>query len=185
MKYMLSGGFESRPLMRLSLGLTFVFLVFFVVSSFAVYFSKMSLDPSSVTDYYLGSEETFRPARTFGSMLEVAHAHLAMMAVVLLMLTHLFIFAPFSMRTKAWMISLAFAFALLDEGGGWLVRFVDPSFAVVKVAGFIGLQATLLFLLATLGVFVIRGGRRAEKPNPVLLGNETIEDVEEEEERHS
>jgi len=184
MKYMLSGGFESKPLMRLSLGLTFAFMVLFVVSSFALYFSRMSLDPASVVDYYLGSEETFRPARTFGSMLEVAHAHLAMMAVVLLMLTHLFIFAPFSLRTKAWTISLAFVCALFDEGGGWLVRFVHPSFAVLKVAGFVGLQATLLFLLGSLGMFILRGGRPAGRFHPVLLGNDTIEDVEEEEERH-
>jgi len=183
-KYMVSGGFESRPLMRLSLGLTFVFLVLFVVSSFAVFFSKMSFDPRSVVDYYLGSEETFRPARTFGSMLEVAHAHLAMMAVVLLMLTHLFIFAPFSFRTKAWMISLAFVFALLDEGAGWLVRFVDPSFAVLKIAGFAGLQATMIFLLAALGMFILRRNRPRTRAAEVLMADETMEDVEAEEEHH-
>ena len=184
MKYMTYGGFQNQMLMRLTLGLTSTFLVLFVGSACALYFSKMSLDPASVAAYYNGSEVDFRPARSFGSMLEVTHAHLAMMALILLMLTHLFIFAPFSRRTKIWSISLAFVFGLLDEGGGWLVRFVDPSFAPLKVVGFIGLQGTLLFLLGTLGVFVLRGG--GDQPtSAITLPSETVEDVVAEEEQTS
>jgi len=182
MKYMAYGGYESQPLMRLTLALTSVFLLLFVGSAFALYFSRMSLDPASVIAYYNGSEADFRPARTFGSMLEVSHAHLAMMALILLMLTHLFIFAPFSRRTKLWSITLAFAFGLFDEGGGWLVRFVDPSFAPMKVVGFVGLQATLLFLLGTLGLFIMRGGSR-DPGSSITLPTETVEDVVEEEEQ--
>lgn len=184
MRYMQSGGYESQPLMRLSLGLTSVFLLLFVVSAFGLYFSKMTLDPASVVEYYNGSEADFRPARSFNSMLEVAHAHLAMMAVVLLMLTHLFIFAPFKRPTKVWTISLAFVFALLDEGTGWLVRFISPSFAPLKVVGFAGLQATLLFLLSVLAVFLVQGRRRSAAADKVLLSSETIDDVVEEEEHH-
>ena len=182
MKYMAAGGYENQPLMRLTLGLSLVFLVLFVGSAFALYFSKMSLDPSSVVEYYNGSVEDFRPARSFGSMMEVTHAHLAMMAVILLMLTHLFIFAPFSRRTKVWSISLAFVFGLMNESGGWLVRFIDPAFAPVKVVGFAGLQITLLFLLGTLGVFIVRSARQAH-PLSVTLPSETVEDVEDEEEQ--
>jgi len=182
MKYMASGGYEQQPLMRLTLGLTLVFLVLFVGSGFTLYFSKMSLDPSSVVDYYNGSEADFRPARSFGSMMEVTHAHLAMMALVLLMLTHLFIFAPFSRRAKVISISMAFLFGLLDESGGWLVRFVDPLFAPLKVIGFVGLQGTLLFLLGTLGVFIVRSAPRPS-PSSITLPSETVEDVESEEEQ--
>jgi hypothetical protein len=182
MKYMLTGGYENQPLMRLTLGLTLVFLVFFVATGFTLYFSKMSLDPASVVEYYNGSEEDFRPARSFGSMVEVSHAHLAMMALVLLMLTHLFIFAPFAKRTKIISIVIAFVSGLLDEGGGWLVRFVDPAFALLKVIGFIGLQGTLIFLLATLGIFVFRSGGR-EHASHITLPSETVEDVVDEEEQ--
>ncbi len=180
MKYLTTGGYEQQPLMRLTLGLTLVFLTLFVVSAFMLYFSKMSLDPASVVAYYNGSEAEFRPPRTFGSMLEVTHAHLAMMALVLLMLTHLFIFAPFSRRTKILSVSLAFAFGLMDESSGWLVRFVDPAFALLKVIGFAGLQATMIFLLASLGVFVLRSARR-QQHSPITLPSETVDDVVEEE----
>ncbi len=181
MKYMQSGGFQNHSLMRLTLGLTLVFLVVFVVTGFALYFSKMSLDPASVVAYYNGSEEDFRPPRTAGSMLEVTHSHMAMMSLILLMLTHLFIFAPFSRPVKVWFISLAFVFGLLSEAGGWLVRFVDPAFAIVKVIGFSGLQTTLLLLLGALGMFIFGPGRRAEMSS-VTLPSETVDDVVEEEE---
>lgn len=156
MKYMQTGGYQNQALMRLTIGLTLVFLVLFTATSVAIYFSKMSLDPDSVVQYYNGSEEEFIPARSTQSMLEVSHGHLAMMALVLLMLTHLLLFAPFSRRAKVAFVSAAFASGLMSEAGGWLVRFVDPSFAVVKVVGFVGLQASLVFLLTSLAVFLLR-----------------------------
>ncbi len=164
MKYMNNGGFESQPLMRLTLGLTLVFLVGFWVSNFAMYFSRMGLRPASVVAYYNGSEEDFRPARSTGSMIEAAHMHLPMMGIVLLFLTHLAIFAPFGRRAKAALILTTFASAALEEGGGWLVRFVSPDLAFVKVVGFLGLQASILFLLVTLAVFLAR--RRAGPSAP-------------------
>jgi hypothetical protein len=145
--------------MRLSLGLTLVLLVAFWATNFAMYFSRMGLDPASVVAYYNGSEADFRPPRSAGSMLETAHAHLPMMAVMLLLLTHLVFFVPLARAAKAALTVAAFAFALLDEGGGWLVRFVSPSFASLKVAGFLGLQACLAFLLATLGIALVQGRR--------------------------
>lgn len=156
MKYLQNGGYQNQALMRLTIGCSLVFLTIFTVTNFALYFSKMSLDPASVAAYYNGSEDDFRPARSAQSMLEVSHSHMAMMAIVLLLLTHLLLFAPFSRRSKVSFILAAFASGLLSEAGAWLVRFVHPSFAVVKVAGFVGLQTSLMFLLASLAVFLLR-----------------------------
>ena len=69
MKHMEKGGFQSQPLMRLTLGLTLLFLVGFWITNFAVYFSRMGLWPSSVVAYYNGSEADFRPPRSAESML--------------------------------------------------------------------------------------------------------------------
>jgi len=49
---------------------------------------------------------------------------------------------------KAWLIAVPFGSALLDEGSGWLVRFVSPSFAILKVVGFLALQISLALLVA-------------------------------------
>ena len=147
MKYMESGGFQNHPLMRLTIGLTLLLLVGFWVTNLVLYLSKMGLSPESVVSYYNGSEEEFLPPRTMGSMLEVTHAHLAMMAMVLLVLTHLVIFSPFGKGLKLFFVWATFGAAIASESGGWLVRFVSPSLAPVKIVGFFALEALLGTLL--------------------------------------
>jgi hypothetical protein len=181
MRYMQSGGFQNNPFMRLTLGLTLVLLLGFTATNFMLYFAKMDLSPASVVSYYNGNEEEFRPARTYQSMLEVTHGHLAMMALVMLLLTHLVIFAPFSRGRKVAIILAAFGSSLLSEASGWLVRFVDPAFALLKVASFLVLQASLLFLLGALAVYLWRGKQRQMELQAVMLGGETEEELEEEE----
>jgi len=161
MKYLQDGTHQNQPLVRLSLTLTMALLLAFWVTNFAMYFSRMGLDPATVVAYYNGSEAEFRPPRPLGSMLETSHAHLPMMAVVLLLLTHLLIFVPAPRAAKVALIACTFVFAALDEGGGWLVRFVSPALAPVKLAGFLGLQACLGLLLAALLVSVARSRRLA------------------------
>jgi len=175
MKYMQYGGMQNQPLMRLTLYFTLFFLFGFWVTNFAMYFAKMSLTPQSVVDYYLGSEAEFRLPRTYQSMLEVTHTHLPMMALVMLVLTHLLIFSAFQYRTKVTFISLAFLAALLHETAGWLVRFVHPAFAWLKVTTFVVMQAMLAFLLGALLLLLWRGqrgqgngGEKTQLPNATM-----------------
>ena len=69
------------------------------------------------------------------------------MGMLLLVLTHLLLFVPLRANTKAWLIALPFFAAILDEGAGWLVRFVHPLFAYAKIAGFLLLQGSLAALI--------------------------------------
>jgi len=156
-KYMQNGGFQNQSLMKLTLLLALLFLSGFWVTNFALYFSKMNLRPQSVKDYYLGSAEFYTQPRTYQSMLEVTHSHLPMMALVVLLLTHLLIFAPYSFKTKVVFIVSGFMLAFLNESAGWLVRFVSPAFAWLKVAAFVSLQAVLGFLILALAIFLISG----------------------------
>ena len=163
MKYMEKVGFQNHPLMKLTLALTVLFLVGFWVTNFLLYFSKMSLTASSVQNYYLGSEAEFLVARSYQSMLEVTHMHLPMMAIVVLLLTHLLIFAPFRHGAKLAFIFTTFLSALLSEGSGWLVRFVSPEFAYLKIAGFLTFQGCLAFLLVALAWFLAKSPTRKSK----------------------
>ncbi len=160
MKYMQEGGFQNNPLMRLTLGLTLALLLGFWATNLAMYFSRMNLKPSSVVTYYNGSEEDFRAPRSAGSMLETTHMHLPMMGVVLLLLTHLAIFVPLSRGARVGLILTAFGSAVFEEAGGWLVRFVSPDFAPLKVIGFVGLQSAIALLIFALGVFLFGASRR-------------------------
>jgi hypothetical protein len=155
-KYLQNGNFQKQPLMRLTLSLSLLFITGFIVTNFLLYFNKMGLTPQSVVTYYIGSEEEFVPARTYQSMLEVAHGHLPMMALVLLLLTHLAIFAPFSQGGKVAFVLIAFLSTLLNEASSWLVRFVDPAFAYLKVGAFVTMQGSLIFLVVVLWIFLWR-----------------------------
>lgn len=164
MKYLQTGGFQHNPLMRRTLAFASIFVAGLWLTNFAMYFTRMGLEPSSVTAYYRGSEEDFKPPRSAASMLETTHSHLAMMGLVVLLLTHLVIFAPYEDRTKRLVIAAGFSSALLDEGSGWLVRFVHPSFAWLKIAAFLAFQGVLAFLLATLGAFLWSASQAQHEP---------------------
>jgi len=156
MKYMVSGAYRVSGIMRLTLGCTLVFLVFLWATSAMLYFQRMSLDPNSVVAYYRGSEQEFAAPRTYGSLLEQSHAHFAMMSMVLLLLTHLAIFIPWPIKLRIALVLATFGAALLGELAGWLVRFAHPGFAVLKVAGFLGLQLGLAVLMIGLGWYLLR-----------------------------
>ncbi|MCM2304151.1 MAG: hypothetical protein NDJ72_05575 [Elusimicrobia bacterium] len=159
MKYMQTGGFQNHPLMRMTLAWTLLFAAGLWVTNAAMYLKRMDLTPSSVQAYYLGDAEEYSQPRSAASMLEVSHAHLATMGIMVLLLTHLAIFAPWEDRTKRWIIGLGFGSALLGEASGWLVRFVSPAFAVLKVACFLTLQSVLAVLIAVLAMFLYKAGQ--------------------------
>ena len=163
MRYLERGGFQSNPFMRLTLGFALVLLAGFWVSNLALYFAHMTLDPASVVAYYRGDEARYMAPRSAESMLEVTHMHLPMFALVLLLLTHLLVFAPMHNARKTALIVASFVSALLMEAAGWLTRFAHPGFAWLKVIAFIAFQLLLGGLIVGLAVFLVRGRRH---PHP-------------------
>jgi hypothetical protein len=158
-----TGGFQNKPLMRMTLAWTLVFAAGLWATNAAMYFQRMSLSPKSVEAYYLGSAEEYSQPRSAASLLEVSHAHLATMGVMILLLTHLALFAPWEDRTKKWVIGLGFGSSFVGEGSGWLVRFVSPSFAILKVACFVTFQAVLALLIGVLAAFLYRAAAHSRK----------------------
>ena len=163
MKYLQQGGFQHNPLMRLTLGLALVLLAGFWVSNLALYFAHMSLDPASVVAYYRGDEARFMAPRSAESLLEVTHMHLPMFALVLLLLTHLLVFAPTHNAKKAALIVASFVSALLMEAAGWLTRFVHPGFAWLKLGAFVVFQLLLGGLVVGLALLIARGPRHPKR----------------------
>lgn len=166
MKYMQHGGFQHRAPMRLTLALSDAFLAGLWLTGFGMYFQRMGLSPASVREYYLGSPDGFSNPRSYASMLETAHAHFGMMAVVLLLLTHIVLFADLSEKKKKLAAWAAFSTAFLQEAAGWLTRFVHPDFAVLKVAGFLAFQAVLGWLVWTVAAFLYAAAREEAPAQP-------------------
>lgn len=162
MKVLQTGGFQTQPLMRLTLGLTLALLAGFWVTNVAMYFAHRTLDPATVVAYYRGDEANFVPARSALGLLEVTHMHLPMFAMVLLLVTHLLVFVPFDRRAKVAVIVGTFLSALLMEGSGWLVRFVHPAFAWLHVGSFVAFQLLLAGVLIALAGFLASAAREKD-----------------------
>jgi hypothetical protein len=152
MRFVITGEWSKNNLLRLILALFLVYVALFWTTNWILYFQKMTLDPASVVEYYRGDPglEFGQPPRPLGALAEVAHFHLFAMGVLVMTLTHLLLFLPIAPAAKATLVIVAFASALLDEGAGWLVRFVHPGFAPLKVAAFLVLQTALFGLVVAL-----------------------------------
>jgi hypothetical protein len=144
---MVTGEWSRNRLLQVIVILYSIYVAGLWITNALLYFAKMSLTPASVVAYYLGDESQFLSPRSYQGLLEVSHFHLFAMGMLLLVLTHLMLFVPIASRWKIWLITVPFASALLDEGASWLVRFVHPGFAWLKIAGFLLLQTSLATLV--------------------------------------
>ena len=147
MRFVITGEWNRNRLLQTIVSLYALYVGALWLTNTLLYFQKMSLSYASVVDYYLGNEERFLTARSYQGLLEVSHFHLFAMGMLLLVLTHLMLFVPLRPKTKAWLIAVPFLSGFLDEGAGWLVRFVHPGFAYAKIAGFLLLQTSLATLM--------------------------------------
>ena len=160
MRFVVTGEWSRNRLLQTIVVLYVIYVFGLWITNLLLYFQKMNLSPASVVEYYLGAEERFLQPRSYQGMLEVSHFHLFAMGMLLLVLTHLMLFVPVGNGTKAWLIAVPFFAAFLDEGSGWAVRFIHPGFAVVKVAGFLLLQGSLLALMLISLHAIFRGSAR-------------------------
>jgi hypothetical protein len=168
-RFVVTGELNRNRLLQVIVALYCTYVALLWLTNALLYFHKMDLTVASVAGYYRGSEELFLSPKSYQGMLEVSHFHLFAMGMLLLVLTHLMLFVPLRAAQKAWLIALPFAAGLLDEGAGWLVRFVHPAFAVAKIAGFLLLQASLAALVAISLWSVFSGSQRhygASAPPP-------------------
>jgi len=141
-------GEQNRQLLLNTLILMFLgYIVLLWISNALLYFHKMDLTAASVVNYYLGSEEEFTHPKSYQSMLEVSHFHFFAMGMLILTLTHLMIMTTMPVSVKVWLSTVVYIAAIADEIGGWLVRFVHPSFAYFKIGAFVLLELSLAALV--------------------------------------
>jgi len=147
MRYFVSGDQQRKSLLNALILMFLAYIVLLWVSNGMMYFHRMGLTADSVVTYYLGSEQQFTQPKSYAGLLEVLHFHLFAMGMLAVTLTHLMLMTDFSIRLKIWLSGLVYSSALADELGGWLVRFVHPSFAYFKIGAFLVLELSLAALL--------------------------------------
>ena len=162
MKFFISKDIRKNDLLKLVVVLTTIFFVFLWLTNILL-FLKVGFSYESVVEYYRGSEESFRPPRSYLGLLEEAHFHFFSMAVLLVTLNHLFLFTGRSSAEKLLVIIASYGSAFLDIAGGWLVRYVSAEFAYVKIGSFVVLQICLAYLMAAVTIYLYRDKPPGEK----------------------
>jgi len=146
LRFFISPDIRKNTLLRLVIVFTVIFFVFLWLTSLLLYL-EVGFSPEGVAEYYRGSEEDFRQPKSYLGMLEEAHFHFFAMAIILVTLNHLVLFTGIGNRWKLVLIVSSFTSALGDIIAGWLIRYVSPVFAYLKIGSFLVLLTTLAILM--------------------------------------
>ncbi len=162
MRFFISNDIGKNDLLKLVIVLTLSFFFFLWLTNLLLYF-EIGFTYEGVVQYYRGSEENFRPPKSYLGLLQEAHFHFFSMAILLVTLNHLILFMNFTKAWKLTVILASFLSAFGDITGGWLVRFVSPHFAYLKIVSVIVLQLSLGYLIAAVCVFLFTKNNERNK----------------------
>ena len=158
MRFVITGEWSKNGLLQLIIVIFVLYVAGLWLTNALLYFNKMS--PHSP----VGNRVLFSAPKSDSSsraairgMLEILHFHLFAMGLLLLTLTHLMLFVPLPSALKVWLIVVPFLSAAVNEAAGWLVRFVHPVFAWLKIVGFLALEISLAGLVVISLWAVFRG----------------------------
>lgn len=147
MKFLVDGDFNNNRLLQIILLLVLLYISFLWFTNILLYIEKIGFTYTSLVDYYLGSDEEFKNPVSYRGLLEGTHSHLFTFAMALLLVSHLTVFSSINQRLKLLLILVSFISGFLDIASGWLIRFVLPEFAYLKIGSFVTFQASFLLLL--------------------------------------
>jgi len=164
MRFFVTGEQRRQSIINAIILMFLGYIALFWVSNGLMYFHKMGLNPASVVEYYLGSEQNFTQPKSYQSLLEVTHFHLFSMGILIITLTHLLLFTSVPVRLKLFLTGATFVSAVADELAGWAVRFVHPAFAYLKIGSFLLLELSLagLLVLTAASLWMQRASWRAK-----------------------
>ena len=147
MKFLTKGDFNNSRLLQIILVFTLVYVLLLWVTNLLLYSERIGFTYDVIVNYYLGSEEEFKNPVSYIGLLEATHWHLFVFAMALLLVNHLTVFSNLNQFLKLFLIIVSFLSGLGDMSAGWLIRFMSPSFAYLKLWSFIAFQISFLILL--------------------------------------
>jgi len=156
-------GEQNRQLLLNSVILMFLgYILLLWMTNALMYFHKMDLSYASVVSYYLGSEENFTQPKGYQSLLEVLHFHMFAMGLLVLTLTHLMLMTQLSVMVKVSLNAAIYLATIMNEAASWLIVFVHPHFAYLKITSFIVLELSLLALIISVSVSLFYARRKMQ-----------------------
>jgi len=153
LRYFISNDINKNLLLKIIIVFTLLFFVFLWFTNLLLYL-QIGFSYESVVEYYLGSEQSFRPPKSYIGLLQESHFHFFSMAIILVTLNHLILFAPIKNLYMLILILSSFMSALGDISGGWLIRYISPQFAYLKIVSVIILQISLALLIIVVIIYL-------------------------------
>ena len=169
MKFLTKGDFNNSRLLQIILVFTLLYVLLLWVTNLLLYSERIGFTYDVIVNYYLGSEEEFKNPVSYIGLLEATHWHLFVFAMALLLVNHLTVFSNLNQFLKLFLIIVSFLSGLGDMSAGWLIRFVSPSFAYLKLWSFIAFQISFLILLV-FSFTVLQIYNSSEKREPTEKG---------------
>ncbi len=148
MRFLVDGDFNNGSLLKIILFCALVYLTIMSITNALLFIDKTGFSVQAIVEQYLGSEEQFRNPASYRGLLEGTHMHLFAAGIMLLLVNHLTVFTGLKQGIKLTLVITSFSSGLLDMASGWLIRFVSPSFAYLKIAAFVTFELSLFCLLA-------------------------------------
>lgn len=156
MKFFISNDIRNNSLLRLIVVFTLFFFFFLWLTNLLLYL-KIGFSYESIVEYYRGSEENFREPKSYLGLLEESHFHFFSMAIILVTLNHLILFSKIKNLWKLVVILASYLSAFGDIASGWLIRYVAPSFAYLKLGSILVLQVSFAALIVLVFIFLYSG----------------------------
>jgi hypothetical protein len=133
---------------------------------------RIGVTPSAIARYYRGGEsgDVMTFAKTFGQLLEVTHAHAFVMAIVFLILAHLFAATAASPWWKRAAPAMAFAGLLGDLAGPWATRYLASWCSWIVLVAWLAEDGGFAVLVAVSLWECLAPRRPAADPDPRIRG---------------
>ena len=158
MRFFITRDPRSNSLLRAILFWSLIFSLAFWVTNW-LFYTRITFTYTGMVTHYRGAEASFRPPKSFFALVEETHTHALAMMIFLMTWTHLLLFTPLAKTWKRLLIHGLFTTAGLDMISGWLIRYLSPLLAWIKMASFLGFQ---ILLLAAMVVFAWHLSRRTQ-----------------------
>lgn len=155
MRFFISSELKRNDFLKIIIFFTLIFFLFLWITNVLLYM-QIGFNYSSIAEFYLGNEETFRPPKSYIGLLEEAHFHFFSMAILLVTLTHLVLFTSIGSGFKLALILISFISTFTEIISSWLIRYVNPVFAYLKLGSFFIMQISLLLMMAIIVIYLFK-----------------------------
>ena len=155
MRFFISSELKRNDFLKIIIFFTIIFFFFLWITNILLYM-QIGFSYNSIVEFYLGNEETFRPPKSYLGLLEEAHFHFFSMAILLVTLTHLILFTSVSSGLKLGLALASFISTFTEIISSWLIRYLDPIFAYLKLISFFVMQLSILLMMGIILVYLFK-----------------------------